>query len=334
MQIVSYFESKNRAELTAKIAACEWSAAKFLVKLLNEETFNETLGGWGDIYLLLDGERLVSFATLTGQDAVRDEALTPWIGFVFTAPEYRGHRHAGKILAHAAQIAAAKGYPKVFIGTDHVGLYEKYGYTYQENRIDCWGSDMRVLYKNTGGNKARTVKSMEEKYLLPALELVEKVFTDAECAENGKLVRSLVEEIRSKRWYLPELELVMVDEHDEVIGFVNFARFHLDGKYEDELLLLSPVAVKTKLQRQHISKELIEYGFEKARAMGYKAVIVEGNPMNYRSRGFVTSAPFGITAHESVGLPAPECLMVRELVPGALAHIHGTVSYRDYTCLA
>ncbi len=179
----------------------------------------------------------------------------------------------------------------------------------------------------------RTIKSMEEKYLVPALELVEAVFTDSECAENGKLVRSLAEEIRSKRFYLPELELIMVDEADAVIGYVNFARFHLDGKYEDELLLLSPVAVKTELQRQHISKELIEYGFEKAAALGYKAVIVEGNPMNYRSRGFATAADYGITAHESVGLPAPECLMVKELVPGGLDGIHGEVCYADYECL-
>ena len=179
----------------------------------------------------------------------------------------------------------------------------------------------------------RIIESMEEKYLLPSLELVEAVFTAHSDAEEGKLVRSLVEEIRSKRFYLPELELVMVDENDEVIGYVNFARFHLDGKYEDELLLLSPVAVKTALQRQHISKALIEYGFEKAKTLGYKAVIVEGNPMNYRSRGFVTSAPFGITAHESVGLPAPECLMVKELVPGGLVGIHGQVCYADYECL-
>ena len=179
----------------------------------------------------------------------------------------------------------------------------------------------------------RIIKSMEEKYLVPALELVEAVFTASECTENGKLVRSLVEEIRSKRFYLPELELVMVDEQDEVIGYVNFARFHLDGKYENELLLLSPVAVKTELQRQHISKNLIEYGFEKAAKLGYKAVIVEGNPMNYRSRGFLTSGPFGITAHESVGLPAPECLMVRELIPGGLEGIHGQVCYADYECL-
>jgi predicted N-acetyltransferase YhbS len=174
---------------------------------------------------------------------------------------------------------------------------------------------------------------MEEKYLLPSLDLVEAVFTDHENEQEGKLVRSLMEEIRRKRFYLPELELIMVDENDAPIGYVMFSRFHLEGKHEEELLLLSPVAVKTELQRQHISKELIEYGFDKAKAMGYKAVIVEGNPMNYRSRGFVTSADYGITAHESVGLPAPECLMVKELVPGGLNGIHGQVCYSDYACL-
>ena len=76
----------------------------------------------------------------------------------------------------------------------------------------------------------RIIKTMEEKYLVPALELVETVFTNHSDAKEGKLVRALVEEIRSKRWYLPELELIMVDEKDEVIGYVNFARFHLDGK--------------------------------------------------------------------------------------------------------
>ena len=179
----------------------------------------------------------------------------------------------------------------------------------------------------------RTIKTIEEKYLTPTLDLVEQVFTAHSDAEEGALVRALVEEIRSKRFYLPELELVMVDENDSPIGYCNFSRFHLGGKHEDELLLLSPVAVKTELQRQHISKALIEYGFEKAAALGYKAVIVEGNPMNYRSRGFRTSADFGITAHESVGLPAPECLMVRELVPGGLEGIQGQVCYSDYECL-
>ena len=179
----------------------------------------------------------------------------------------------------------------------------------------------------------RVIKPMEARYLGPSLELVERVFTDHADAEEGKLVRRLVEEIRGKRFYVPELELIMVED-GEVVGYVMFSRFHLEGKYENELLLLSPAAVKTELQRQHISKEQIEYGFEKARELGYRAAIVEGNPMNYRSRGFVTSADHGITAHSSVGLPAPECLMVRELIPGGLEGIRGQLRYADdYACL-
>lgn len=148
MKIVDYFEADHQPGLKAQIGACDWSAARFLVELLDKGTFNQMLGGWGHIFLLMDGENLVSFLTLTGQDAVRDESLTPWVGFVFTNPAYRGHRYAGRLLAHAESCAAEKGYGKLYIGTDHVGLYEKYGYIYQENRTDIWGDDMRVLYRN------------------------------------------------------------------------------------------------------------------------------------------------------------------------------------------
>lgn len=175
---------------------------------------------------------------------------------------------------------------------------------------------------------------MEEKYLQPSLDLIEAVFTVYENAEDARITRNLAAEIRAGRFYDPSLELIMVeDENDEVIGYCMFSRFHLEGKYEDKLLILTPVAVKTALQRQHISKELIDYGLKKAAELGYKACIVEGNPMNYRSRGFVTSADFGITAHASIGLPAVECMMVRALVPGGLEGIHGQVRYDDYKSL-
>ncbi len=97
--------------------------------------------------------------------------------------------------------------------------------------------------------------------------------------------------------------------------------------------MLTPVAVKTELQRQHISKELIEFGFEKAKKMGYQAVIVEGNPRNYNPRGFETSCKYGILPGETVHLPRPECLMVKELQDGALQGIQGTVDYSDYRFL-
>lgn len=132
----------------------------------------------------------------------------------------------------------------------------------------------------------RIIKSMESKYFLPSLDLIEAVFTKWDSPEEGKAVRQLVEEIRVKKYYIPELEIIMVDENDEVLGYAMFSRFHIEGKYENELLILTPVAVKTELQRQHISKDILEYGFDIAKSMGFKAIHVEGNPRNYNNRGF------------------------------------------------
>lgn len=180
-----------------------------------------------------------------------------------------------------------------------------------------------------------TIQSITNEYLTEALDLVEQVFTEFENEEEGKTVRRLVEEIRSKKYYLPELELIALDGEKKVVGYVMFSRFHLEGKYEDRLLLLSPAAVKTQLQRKHISKEMIEYGFGKAAELGYQAVLVEGNPRNYHARGFQTSSDFGIYPGETVVYPREhkECLMVKELVPGALKDIKGIVEYDCYETL-
>ena len=178
----------------------------------------------------------------------------------------------------------------------------------------------------------RTITSMQPEYLLPSLELVEQVFTEHVNADEGKLVRRLVEEIRSKKYYLPELELLMLED-GEVVGYVMFSRFHLGGKYDDRLVILTPAAVKTNLQRQGISRELITYGLRKAAEMGFTAALVEGNPANYRARGFKTSANHGIVAGPNIHLPHVDCLMVTELVPGGLEGITGEVDYGMYETL-
>jgi len=175
---------------------------------------------------------------------------------------------------------------------------------------------------------------MESKYLLPSLDLVEKVFAAWRDPAEGKVVRGLVEEIRRKKYYIPGLELIMVNEEDEIIGYAMFSRFHIEGKYEDELLMLTPVAVKTELQRTHISKELLEYGFARAAELGFQAVLVEGDPRNYMPRGFRASYQCGITAGPAIHLPRPDCLMVKELKEGALAHIKGVVDYSYYEALS
>ena len=122
MKILEYFEAQDPEHWLRQIKGCSWGAAKFLAKLLEEGRFHSLLGSDGKLFLLTHGEELVSFATLTAQDCVDDKTMTPWIGFVHTAPEYRGSRRAGLVIDHACAQAAMQGAKQVYIATDHIGF--------------------------------------------------------------------------------------------------------------------------------------------------------------------------------------------------------------------
>ena len=148
MKIIEYFSSDNKEHWKGKIALREWSAEKFLFKLLNDtQKFDELLGVGGKLFLLVDGENIVSFVTITRQDCVRDECMYPWLGFLYTYPDYRGNRHSEKLLMYAEEQAMSDNHPIVYLATDRIGLYEKYGYTYLETRKDYFNEDARIYYK-------------------------------------------------------------------------------------------------------------------------------------------------------------------------------------------
>ena len=147
MQIIDYFKTENQAHWRAQIASYEWRAAKFLARLLENGEFHANVGK-GTLYLLTDGDKLVSFVTLAERDCV-DVPYGPWIGFVHTAPEYRGHRHVGKLINHACCAAGEQGVHRVYLCTDHVGLYVKFGFTYLENRVSIYGEDSRIYMRDT-----------------------------------------------------------------------------------------------------------------------------------------------------------------------------------------
>ena len=147
MEIIEYFPSEKKEHWLSEIEKSDWSAGKFLFRLLKEEKLKETVGENAEVILLTNGENLVSFCTFADFDDIQPTELTPWIGFVYTFPEFRGNRHAGKLFAHAEKIAKEKGFKKIHISTNHVGLYEKYGYEFFKMIKAIDGEDSRVYIK-------------------------------------------------------------------------------------------------------------------------------------------------------------------------------------------
>lgn len=146
MEIINYFECDNRKHWLAEIKKSDWGAAPVLAGFLENGTFFEMLGD-GVLLLLTDGDKLISYVTFSFQDCVDDKTMYPWIGFVYTFPEYRGHGYAGRLIERCGEIAREHSVKNIYICTDHIGLYEKYGYSYLENRADIYGEDSRIYVK-------------------------------------------------------------------------------------------------------------------------------------------------------------------------------------------
>ncbi|MBF0787553.1 MULTISPECIES: GNAT family N-acetyltransferase [unclassified Streptococcus] len=147
MNIIEYFSTDNKAYWLSKIKESDWGAGQFLYELLKNQKSKEYIGENTKVLLLVDGENLISFCTFAEKDAIQPTELTPWIGWIYTFPHYRGHRYVGKLLSHAEALAKADGMNSIYISTTHNGLYEKYGYEFFEMMKDMRGEDSRVYVK-------------------------------------------------------------------------------------------------------------------------------------------------------------------------------------------
>lgn len=147
MNIIEYFSTDNKEYWLSKIKESDWEAGQFLYELLKSQKLKEYVGENTKVLMLVDGENLISFCTFAEKDDIQSTELTPWIGWVYTFPHYRGHRYVGKLLSYAEALAKTDGINRIYISTDHNGLYEKYGYEFFEMMKDMHGEDSRVYVR-------------------------------------------------------------------------------------------------------------------------------------------------------------------------------------------
>lgn len=147
MRILKFYAEKDRAHWLSEIGKCDWSAGRLLYELLRDDRLKGVVGQTADVLMLTDGKRLAAFCTLAPLDDIQPTELTPWIGFLYTFPAYRGHRYAGRLLAYAENAAKESGGTFVYISTTHTGLYEKYGYEFLKTAKDTDGGDSRIYRK-------------------------------------------------------------------------------------------------------------------------------------------------------------------------------------------
>lgn len=127
--------------------------------------------------------------------------------------------------------------------------------------------------------------------------------------------------MRDCRAFVPELDVVAV--HDgKIVGNVVYMKSVIRGDdgNEYEVLSLGPISVLPEYQRQGIGGRMIEYTRQLAREMGFRAVLLCGDPDYYSRQGFVAAESLGIRTADDMYATA---LQVCELYENALSGVKG-----------
>ncbi len=146
MEIIDLLTVRNTAYWLNQIRKADWEAAKFLFELVAENKVSELLGE-AKILMLVNGCELISFCTFAEKDDIKETNLSPWLGFVYTYPKYRGYHYMQKLINKACLLAKEKEHKAIYVSTSEMGLYEKYGFTFYQSLKDINGNNSRVYIK-------------------------------------------------------------------------------------------------------------------------------------------------------------------------------------------
>ena len=127
--------------------------------------------------------------------------------------------------------------------------------------------------------------------------------------------------LRESSDFVPELDYVAV--HDgKVVGNIMYtrAKIVLDRGGEREVLCFGPLAVDPAFQGRGVGGALIERTKTLARELGYKAILIFGDPEYYSRFGFIPAERYGVGTSWGVYIISLQAL---ELQPGALEDCEG-----------
>lgn len=111
------------------------------LRVLRNWEFSE----WETMFAALIDNQIVGMASIMKTDYYPLPEIFPWISSVFVDEKHRGHRISERLIMAANEYAKAAGFDKTYIPTEHIGLYEKYGYRYLKDIVN-YGSGTDRLY--------------------------------------------------------------------------------------------------------------------------------------------------------------------------------------------
>lgn len=143
MKIISVRENPEYKNRAIDYFSSKWSVPRIIYEdsISHAITASVPLPQW---YLLVKDDEIIGSAGLITNDFISRMDLYPWICGVFIEEKYRGNAFASLLLEKAKEDSRKAGFSNVYLSTDHIGYYEKYGFRYIGQGYHPWGEESRI----------------------------------------------------------------------------------------------------------------------------------------------------------------------------------------------
>lgn len=145
MKIISVRENPEMKEEFIKYFQSKWASEDSM--MVYEDCIKNCISAKGFLpqwYLLKDGEETVGCAGIITNDFISRMDLYPWLCALFIEEKHRG-KDLGRLLVEKCKEETKKAdFPALYLCTDHVGYYERFGFEYVGEGYHPWGDSSRI----------------------------------------------------------------------------------------------------------------------------------------------------------------------------------------------
>ena len=144
MKVISVRESPEYKDRAIKYLQEIWEE---MPPVIYEDCVSHCINAKSDLpqwYLLENDGEIMGCAGLVPNDFISRMDLYPWICAVFVDEKYRGNSYGSLLLEKAKQDTKKAGFQHMYLCTDHIGYYERYGFKYIGQGYHPWEEESRI----------------------------------------------------------------------------------------------------------------------------------------------------------------------------------------------
>ncbi|TDN99002.1 GNAT family N-acetyltransferase [Sunxiuqinia elliptica] len=144
MNVISVREQPAYKDMAIAYFQKNW---KGVLPVIYEDCINHSIEASAPLpqwYLLMNEDKIIGCAGLITNDFISRMDLYPWVCALFIEEQHRGNSYGSILLELAKKDSAKAGFQSLYLCTDHIGYYEKYGFSYLAQGYHPWDEESRI----------------------------------------------------------------------------------------------------------------------------------------------------------------------------------------------